>query len=717
MPPVGIQSFINYSGGAAQSVSLANAGNALRAVTGSLGERVSLFFTRATTIQAQNQAVRQEFANALTTQYGAAVANRVFTPAHVNQTPLSAREVRTALGQAALENHRNTALAGQPPIGAFATQKLEARETSFLRNNAGPLQANVMTGQVATQIVNAYQASGAMALDQEATRMAASAALGTAADVQATAVVNHAVANMATPNAARQPMYEAFLRTALANMAPRAMAADPRPNCPLLTQLAGKLAESLDNHIGMMMSTQIMAHPNHDALALQLAADPVALFAQNPSMLQALDTEMVAFTRNIDDMLQRVQADIAGIENTFFAGAAAGDVTGIHVTGSDPHHGGQRVMIMTFANFPNDPVVYKPRDCRVDACIAGEGGAGGVPGSLADIVNNAVGANTIPTYRYMLGGLNGDEYGFVQHLSHQAADFDCGANAALAGNYFRDMGRQAAVAYLCGVTDLHQGNFIVSGGRPHMTDLEIAFSRSVLDRTGALPSVGATGLDRALTSVDENEFRLPFMVGGGGAFVPQHNVAPSATANFVNFNGHPARLDDPIHGAAFQAEAQTGFDEVLDALAANPANGQLTTLLHNHFGGMNVRYHPITTLSQLQTLEVRKLNSDLAPDRAVAGNLTVGDVDQRYALGDVQHRFDAVARQDFAIGDVAYFTRQLGNAQDVFHHDRNGAAVVPDVGHVFGYDGLGDALARIADIHNNPATVLAMKASMANLVG
>ncbi|SFP86603.1 protein of unknown function [Variovorax sp. OK605] len=713
MPPVGIVPFAAVAAGTAPRVTLSHAGTALRAPAPGFLNSVSLFFTRNVTLQAQNLAVRQDFANMLTNQFGAVIANRVFTPAQVNNTPLSAHDVRAAIGPAGIAVGRDAALAPHAAVGAFGLQKLEAREAQMFRAMpAGPLQASIFSGAAGAQVVAAYTATGAAAIDREATRMAASPV---AADVNAMLAVNHAVANMVSPNALRQPLYEPFLQAALANMAPACIAADPRPNCPLLTQMAGKLAESLDNHIGMMMLSR--GAPNHDVLATQLAADVPGMLNANPSLLHALDTEMSAFAGNVNSVLGRVTADRVAIEATFFGAVPAGDIVNLRVTDSDPHHGGQRVMILEFANFPAQPVVYKPRDCRVDAFIAGEAGVGNVAASVADVVNQtALGAGTIPTYRYLLGGVAHDEYAFVEHLSHQPADFDCAANVPAATGYFRDMGRQAAVAYMLGVTDLHHGNFIVSGLRPHMTDLEIAFSRSVLDRGGAAPSVGTTGLDRALISHDENAFQLPFTVGGGGAFVPRAHAAASDTSNFVRLNGHIARLDDVANGAAFQAAAQAGFDEIIDTFAQPVDNLALTQLLQNHFAGFGVRYHPVTTMTQLNTLEVRKLNPDRSPEQAVAGTFIVSDVDQAYALADVQTRFAAIARSDFAVGDVAYFTRQLGNVQNVFHHDHNGAHVVPDPGHVFGYDGMGDSLARINDILTQPATVTQMKVSMGTLL-
>ncbi len=48
-------------------------------------------------------------------------------------------------------------------------------------------------------------------------------------------------------------------------------------------------------------------------------------------------------------------------------------------------------------------------------------------------------------------------------------------------------------------------------------------------------------------------------------------------------------------------------------------------------------------------------------------------------------------RQDFQDGDVAYFTRVLGQPDTVLHHDRHGAQPVKDEGRLLAYDGLGRA--------------------------
>lgn len=719
----------------------------------------------------QNQASRQAFFNALAETYGEVTARQVFNAhERASAAPLTPQMARHAMEDASIRqrvvtllegrlaaevpsraalvsasDRARASLAGKPEapaegghhgpvldtkhapaphrvvslstddIGEHAQAKFLARVgaeagkgATIPQVTAGDLAAaNLARQGDAARALAAYEQSGALEVDRAAQAILGGAREGRVGDMAIERAVTRAMAQMKTPNAARSAIYQDFLRNGLLVMAARVMKSDTREGCPLLTQLAGRMAEDMDGIVGRAIAGQTrFLGKSHDEVVRQLALNPQRTFTGLPRLLTGLDTQMVTFQRTIHDLLGRVEKDAVGIGNTLLSGRAPGALTGIQVTSSDPHHGGQRVMILTFEGAPDTPVVYKPRDCRIDAGIVGNARTGGVQQSAGALLNQALGVRgEIGTYSYLLGGKDGGDYAFIECIKHQDKLPEGRNDLEGVKTFFRGIGQFLALAFGFGITDVHQGNGMVSaGGQMMFTDLEIAFALAVLRDGQAPPSLVGTMMDKLLNSTQENDFVTPLEIDAAGLIrLPRDRAQTSPTRNFILFDGRPMGPRDAIHGEAIRAALREGFTEAIAAMARPQVNEGLVSLLETQFDGKaHARYHPVPTIMQLEALENYRLAADKAPDIAPGSLRFFGQIDGQAAAimpadGEVRddqqqaawRSVEGFLRHDFQDGDVAYFTRVLGKPDQVLHHDRLGAQVVDDPGQHLKYDGLG----------------------------
>ena len=432
----------------------------------------------------------------------------------------------------------------------------------------------------------------------------------------------------------------------------------------MLRDLAGKLADNLETIADHAVRRTIPKMEGRGSwerdtdISRAIAAyaqKPAAFYGKYPGLLDIIETECAFFASNMTTMLSRVgdgqgAAELftrCGIENM-------GDtprLTGIQITGSDPHNQGKRVLILTFRNGDDEAkLVYKPRDCRVDEKIIGSARVDGGFESVASTLNEGLGAHEIPTYHYLTKEDAAGRYGLVQYLSHSNEnphDYLM-KNDEHARNFYLTMGMYQGLCLLCGLTDMHQGNFIVSGGKPYATDLEMAFSRSVLGEAGSLPRGGSTMMDKAVRQSTEQEQRPSKII-----LLPTHNF-------LVGEDGRP------IQTSAYGDRIKEGFELVMNTAARQEVNNIVRERLLE-FDGMHVRLHPLATSNQLMTrMELREQIDK--PMRKVVDE-KYGGIDQPQTMtemdpriradGRAVHAFYVMARKDWAVGDVAYFTREL----------------------------------------------------------
>jgi hypothetical protein len=284
----------------------------------------------------------------------------------------------------------------------------------------------------------------------------------------------------------------------------------------------------------------------------------------------------------------------------------------------------------------------------------------------------------LPTYKFLPKQPEdgGHPYGWVEFVEHGSAK-DCVVSEEQAKNFYRQTGRQAALAMLFGIEDLHQGNMMVSNGQPQLTDLEISFSPKVFQHfpkqfeafkeKGTPPDntpMGATMFDSALIRGDQT-------VHHGNVSVREDRIqrrsaesGEEATNNYVAV----ARADGQIRTSAdglareFGAHIQQGFEEILQAFG-DPALAKELDKFVESFKGIHVRYHAKATSDQLATRRAQ-MHTGYADAQQSAVDRSVSSwVKTNPAIAPL----GGVIADDLKKRDVAYFTRELGGG-DVFHN-------------------------------------------------
>lgn len=636
----------------------------------------------------QNRTAREVFQKVMKATFGTSAAL-----VNINNKPLSSREIRQKLTTSDTKLttliKKNLGLSKTNTL-PHALDKLTARwryaqtlpsfssDTPSSPSSTSPnsSSSSSSSSSLFTRILEAYTNSGAKELDDEAHKIL-SANPPDARVRLAEKVLKTATTGMDKERAA---IYKNFLRTAVLNLTNTT-----KDNKALLVSLGKTLARQLDDVVGTAVKS-IIGPGKFYAKMSNLPSSPADLFSQFPGLLDVLETETVFFVRNIQTFVNRLAADRGDIQKTFNITSDM-SLTDIQVTNSDPHNKGQRVMIASFGQESNNKkLVYKPRDCRVDQRIIGSGTEDkGDPISLAGLLNKYIPSRkdalpAIPTCKFLTKEMKNQHYAYMQFLPHQNQVNE----EEEVQNYYEDMGRLTALAALCGVTDLHHGNFIVSGKRPYVTDLEMAFSHSVFTQLPNSqispppvphPNIYATGIPgQALQSNTENVFYLG---------VP----CPSPTQNFIKFKGNKPCPQD------YTKYLYNGFQSVYSAVMDNKS--EVINFLKSHFNGLHTRFHPMETFEQ-QCLRQNKI---LSPDKPMSYFKTKNDESNGFSLDAVYKKASGadyktiieMARKDWQVGDVAYFTRTLAiTGTGSFFH--NGKKVENEKSQSFVFNGLERAI-------------------------
>ncbi|GEP42579.1 DUF4135 domain-containing protein [Brevifollis gellanilyticus] len=532
---------------------------------------------------------------------------------------------------------------------------------------------------------------------------------------------------------------------ALQQIAPEFDAVDRSQDHRALAQLGTELARRLDQKFLLTALAHQFTRPV-DRTAQSFSSlmneylrghrSPMAAFQamldEHPAMNRAVTTEIRQFVRNMRQLARRVKADIDLINRDFAAlrppgmGRATG-LLGVRVTSSDPHHGGNRVCILTFDNGLR--VVYKPRDVRIDASLVGHRGtapdqpalARDAGRSLLEVANSLLYANDaqavlMPALQFLPrqdAGAVGEQgrYGYVQCLS-MGRESDHVLDVTQARHLHRQLGQLTALMLLAGVRDLHQTNAMISGGQPCMTDVEMAFDPDLLDAVGqefqegskvcsargmAPQAILRSQLDRLWSCGTEYVRQDTLFAVENDRLVKPHgnrlHVLEGVVENLVLVQGvgsnrhlNPERGQKPppnVHGR-YADQVEHGFREMILAVAANLP--RVRACIEN-MAGLHVRYHPVATGEQLRILQRVNLetlhahpwmaDTDHQISVSCRANIAVKrhQVSQRPPHLQVPIEVTEQAMiEDLQRGDVPYFTRQLGD--DAVYHNGTTPIVV-----------------------------------------
>jgi Domain of unknown function (DUF4135) len=630
-----------------------------------------------------------------------------------------------------------TAEYGPTIAGAVFLNHVNAAHGAGTALDVATIQATLQAARLAQDTAIAHLNGAQPALLPEARRQAA---------LKAFAEVERAGG---FPDGGRAQLYKADLLNVLENVASSAYGIDGTVDGSLLTKIAkqvaekefdGKVIEAVKQHLtdtGQMHAANGRAQSYSHSEAVSNMVDVTGIAALKVTY-PMLDHLMTTTRTNSAASLNSAFTNLAGdlnhatnpIGNRFFAGRdMSNGVENLTITTSDPHKRGERVMIFDFGPHLLQPqkLVYKPRDVRIDAMLTGDQTGSPHGESMADIVNGLLGPNSVPTYKFLPGPNNESDYGYVEFVSSQSPA-DNRMTQAQAQNFYREFGRQMAMFTLLGTRDLHHTNMYVSQHRPVFTDLEITLHPEILtklqNRQGNV--IADTQAGMALTSHQEQVRRPDVGIvqdrltsRGEMAtenvlenFVWVSDVAANGTAiDFDNVNGIGA-LGNMIQTAnqVYADELSRGFSEVIDALAGQ---GVRLDNYAKSLRGMAVRVHPLATGEQLRPLQNAVLhhlgdNDQGAAyfDQSVTTSLgQQGRADRLNAAPNSDnHVADRVKQRivsDFQNGDVAYFTRWVGNRQ-LLHDGTTPIVVNPGTGATQFY--ADDGLTPVRNILNSAAT-------------
>ncbi|KAB2847593.1 MAG: type 2 lantipeptide synthetase LanM, partial [Hyphomicrobiaceae bacterium] len=176
------------------------------------------------------------------------------------------------------------------------------------------------------------------------------------------------------------------------------------------------------------------------------------LFDEKPILLRLIATVVGQWIASSSNLVVRLASDHLAIRRVLLNDAAEAPVIGVSGDLSDPHNGGQSVLILEFADGAR--VVYKPKDLSADLMWH----------ALVERLNRSGAPIDLRVPRTLVR----DGYGWNEFVTH----VDCEEPAA-ASRFFRRTGASLALFHCFSVTDMHQENMIAQGEFPVPIDLEM----------------------------------------------------------------------------------------------------------------------------------------------------------------------------------------------------------------------------------------------------
>ncbi|WNJ16386.1 type 2 lanthipeptide synthetase LanM family protein [Pontibacter sp. G13] len=211
------------------------------------------------------------------------------------------------------------------------------------------------------------------------------------------------------------------------------------------------------------------------------------LLIQYPMMARIMGTVLQQAIAAFSQFIHRLAADHADIESLFEGARGMDRLTNITLDISDPHKGGEGVMILTFSN--GFKLIYKPRCVKVGLAY----------NELCRWVNSQ-----LSTQVKVLDILPRNEYGWIEY----APNDPCKDEAAVS-RYYERAGILLGIVYLLDSTDFHAENIIASGEHPVLVDFE-TFLQPQLN----IAKTGQAGLDTIADTVLRSAL-LPMVIPGG----------------------------------------------------------------------------------------------------------------------------------------------------------------------------------------------------------
>lgn len=296
-----------------------------------------------------------------------------------------------------------------------------------------------------------------------------------------------------------------------------------------------------------------------------------------PTVMEFAKKRVVLLRKNFKKMHERILADWLTITNTF---NLTGQLSLIHLTGSDYHNDGQSVALIETTT--GGRAVYKPRSLSPDTHLTSGGNSAFQ--SLNQDYN--AGLNTAGFRSRTDGARNNEEYGYMQFLTKASAITDAEARA-----YYQKMGRLIVSTKLLGVTDLHQENILTgTNGEPYIIDAETSFLPDIMlsqawTSTGIRDALRVFTKENALTVnhfYTDLELQQWQGIEGNGGTTPD--------AGFIT----QKRTEGIQGGGRYRGDLTAGIDHVLNFVAGN-RDAIIQSLQQRVQNVHNVRLVPLAT--------------------------------------------------------------------------------------------------------------------------
>lgn len=209
-----------------------------------------------------------------------------------------------------------------------------------------------------------------------------------------------------------------------------------------------KLRSNQDNHIEENNSRIL-----YDQFIQNLLEDGgLKFFEDYPVLARLIASNINFWVTNTSEFIQRLEADISAIEQTFSEDTTLGKVKEIETSLSNRHHGGRSILAITFDS--GIKIVYKPKDLSLDVTF----------NNLLDWCNQK--GISLPFKITRI--IQRQEYGWVEFIAHQPCDHQAAVN-----NFYKRAGMLLSLLFVLGVKDCGSENVIANSEYPILIDADI----------------------------------------------------------------------------------------------------------------------------------------------------------------------------------------------------------------------------------------------------
>ncbi|QIR35414.1 type 2 lantipeptide synthetase LanM [Tolypothrix sp. PCC 7910] len=175
-------------------------------------------------------------------------------------------------------------------------------------------------------------------------------------------------------------------------------------------------------------------------------------FEDYPVLARLIATNINFWVTNTTEFIQRLQADITEIEQTFSEDTNLGKVKEIETSLSNRHHGGRSILAITFDS--GIKIVYKPKDLSLDVAF----------NNLLDWCNQ----QRISLPFKITKILQRQEYAWVEFIAHQPCE-----NQTAVNNFYKRAGMLLSLLFVLGAKDCGSENVIANSEYSILIDADI----------------------------------------------------------------------------------------------------------------------------------------------------------------------------------------------------------------------------------------------------